>query len=224
MEHWSKEELKAAVIAYKEMQDAFSKGKPIVKSDVYKTLSARYGRTAKSYEYRMQNISYVLSISGRDWLEGLKPARNVGTNVIAEIEGILSEIEGRGVNENIFVNAAVSSGRQKKSQDIPAAIVNPGKQTTTTTVHKRDQNIVVWVLNNSGGKCESCTLAAPFTGNDGLPYLEVHHVKQLADGGSDSTSNAVALCPNCHREMHYGVNAKEKRQLLYKAVARLKPE
>jgi len=52
------------------------------------------------------------------------------------------------------------------------------------------------------GTCELCDQPAPFTKKNGDPYLEVHHVKQLADGGEDTINNAVALCPNCHRKMH----------------------
>ena len=36
------------------------------------------------------------------------------------------------------------------------------------------------------------------------PFLEVHHVKSLSDGGEDTLDNVIALCPNCHREKHYG--------------------
>ncbi len=42
-----------------------------------------------------------------------------------------------------------------------------------------------------------------FEREDGSP-LEVHHVIRLADGGSDTINNSVALCPNCHRELHFG--------------------
>jgi 5-methylcytosine-specific restriction protein A len=59
---------------------------------------------------------------------------------------------------------------------------------------------------------------------DGTPYLEVHHVKWLALGGSDTVSNAVALCPNCHRLMHHGANAKELVRQLFQRVSRLQQE
>lgn len=58
----------------------------------------------------------------------------------------------------------------------------------------------------------------------GSPYLEVHHVRRLADGGSDTTENAVALCPNCHMELHYGENKVEKANSLYDRIARLARE
>jgi 5-methylcytosine-specific restriction enzyme A len=35
---------------------------------------------------------------------------------------------------------------------------------------------------------------------------EIHHVKLLADSGEDTVENAMALCPNCHRESHFGIN------------------
>ncbi|WP_080666815.1 HNH endonuclease signature motif containing protein [Variovorax paradoxus] len=38
----------------------------------------------------------------------------------------------------------------------------------------------------------------------GDPYLEVHHITPLALGGDDTVDNAWALCPNCHREKHFG--------------------
>jgi len=40
---------------------------------------------------------------------------------------------------------------------------------------------------------------------DNTPYLEVHHKIQLAEGGEDSIENAIAVCPNCHRELHFGI-------------------
>ncbi|EKO3402020.1 HNH endonuclease [Vibrio fluvialis] len=37
----------------------------------------------------------------------------------------------------------------------------------------------------------------------GKPYLEVHHLIRLIDDGPDTPVNCVAVCPNCHRELHY---------------------
>ncbi|MCM7737031.1 HNH endonuclease [Enterobacter hormaechei] len=54
-------------------------------------------------------------------------------------------------------------------------------------------------------KCQSCKSDAPFLKVDGTPFLEVHHIEWLSNGGEDSVENAIALCPNCHRQAHYGV-------------------
>jgi len=65
---------------------------------------------------------------------------------------------------------------------------------------------------------------APFIGNDGLPYLEVHHVMPLASHGSDTATNAVALCPNCHRCCHYSNDSDEFKLRLYEKIPRLELE
>jgi len=54
----------------------------------------------------------------------------------------------------------------------------------------------------ANGKCELCGEEAPFTDSQGNHYLEVHHIIWLSQGGADTISNTVALCPNCHRKMH----------------------
>ncbi|WP_254204307.1 hypothetical protein [Aeromonas sp. FDAARGOS 1414] len=58
-DNWTEEELRAAVIAYLDMQTKASLGEPFVKKHYYRELASQFGRTEKSFEYRMQNISYV---------------------------------------------------------------------------------------------------------------------------------------------------------------------
>ncbi|HHZ90859.1 TPA: HNH endonuclease [Candidatus Poribacteria bacterium] len=41
---------------------------------------------------------------------------------------------------------------------------------------------------------------------DEAAYLEIHHLRQLAAGGSDTIQNAVVVCPNCHPEFPLQVN------------------
>ena len=87
--------------------------------------------------------------------------------------------------------------------------------------YKRDERIVKWLLNNANGKCESCDNDAPFKRRDGSPFLEIHHLRRLADKGSDTITNAIAVCPNCHRELHYGENRDSKLNKLYSKNFRL---
>lgn len=69
----------------------------------------------------------------------------------------------------------------------------------------RNPDVVAEVLCRADGRCERCGLPAPFIRRkDGTPYLEVHHTVRLVDGGEDTIKNAVAICPNCHRELHHG--------------------
>ena len=69
----------------------------------------------------------------------------------------------------------------------------------------------------TGGNCESCKKPAPFVKPGGDFYLEVHHLRRLVDGGSDTVTNAVAVCPNCHRELHYG----NERDCIEKSLCKL---
>lgn len=92
----------------------------------------------------------------------------------------------------------------------PAGQRAPDSTTATVVQYRRDAAVRAWILNHARGVCECCKQDAPFKGSDGLPYLEVHHVRQLAACGSDTVSNTVAICPNCHRELHFG----EKSQVL----------
>ncbi len=71
-----------------------------------------------------------------------------------------------------------------------------------TTVYHRDEYLKETVKRIADGKCQLCGEDAPFIDNNGEPYLEEHHVKRLADGGSDTIDNVVAICPNCHRKIH----------------------
>ena len=75
-------------------------------------------------------------------------------------------------------------------------------------VFQRNPDVVAEVLDRANGACECCCAPAPFNrASDGTPYLEVHHVKFLANGGEDTVENAEALCPNCHRKKHHGEQA-----------------
>lgn len=69
----------------------------------------------------------------------------------------------------------------------------------------RDSRVVKKVLQRAKGHCEKCNSPAPFIRKStGEPYLEVHHIVPLSEKGDDTIQNAMALCPNCHREVHYG--------------------
>lgn len=221
---WTKEELESAVVAYIKMKNKLSRGEKVVKKEIYRELAVKHNRTAKAFEYRMQNISFVYSLLGRDWIPGLNPAKNVGTNVIAIIEKCISDNEktipsGKAEFENLVAKLRNSNGTT-----LPSGSLNPEKKEVSTTCYERDPHVVAWIIGNSKGICESCSEPSPFKKSDGLFYLEVHHLKRLADGGSDTVNNAIAVCPNCHREFHYGEDRELKLRDAYKRIRRLSIE
>ena len=91
--NWSDAELEASVRSYLEMKEKELKGIKFSKVDYYRDLSKKFERSEKSFEYRMQNISFVFSQLGRGWVTGLKPAKNVGSHVFGKIDEIIDRIE-----------------------------------------------------------------------------------------------------------------------------------
>jgi 5-methylcytosine-specific restriction endonuclease McrA len=48
-----------------------------------------------------------------------------------------------------------------------------------------------------GGICEEC-------GNENYNILQVHHIIERCNGGTNDESNLELLCPNCHYTKHLG--------------------
>ncbi|MBY4674921.1 HNH endonuclease [Burkholderia multivorans] len=168
----------------------------------------------------MQNISYVLALMGRDWIPGLPPAKNVGVRVAGQIEALIGELEGR--QELPRAAEAVTVGEIRKTQkERPDGSTAPERTNSTTSGFVRDPKVKAWVLERANGTCEACDQPAPFLGADDFPFLEVHHLRKLADDGSDTVTNAVAVCPNCHRRLHFSKDARAYRETLYGKVAEL---
>jgi 5-methylcytosine-specific restriction enzyme A len=86
-------------------------------------------------------------------------------------------------------------------------------------VRKRSAAIKKYALLRSKGICEACHESAPFETMDGNPYLEVHHLYRLSDGGMDHPGNVAAICPNCHRRVHFGKDKSDYNNKLIKVVA-----
>jgi 5-methylcytosine-specific restriction protein A len=78
----------------------------------------------------------------------------------------------------------------------------------------RSNSVREYVLRRANGYCEACKKPAPFRTDSGRPYLEPHHIRRLSDGGPDHPRWVIALCPNCHRRVHYGEDRDEFNQSL----------
>lgn len=218
---WTDEELLAAVMAYRDIQQRERAGELRFKAQVYRELAARFGRTDKAFEFRMQNISAVLSLLGREWISGLKPARHIGARVASRIEACINKLDSTQAPPRVAFEIGVKDRLQRSPGSPPAGQAVPHCVQSFLTTFARDGSVKAWVLRRANGNCECCKDPAPFATPDGLPYLEVHHLRTLADGGSDQITNAVALCPNCHRRMHYGIDAHTLKLDVYASVAEL---
>lgn len=103
----------------------------------------------------------------------------------------------------------------------PEGNKNPKKASRSIDYHERDEQVSLWVKDAADGKCESCGNSTVFIDMNDKVFLEVHHIKGLSEGGSDTVANTVAICPNCHREFHYGKMKDEKVEMIYAKVTRL---
>ncbi|WP_300067762.1 HNH endonuclease [uncultured Ruegeria sp.] len=95
-----------------------------------------------------------------------------------------------------------------REQALAAAANQPRKgQSKPGSIFERSKAVRDYVLARAKAKCEDCGQPAPFTTKRGVPFLEVHHIRRLSDGGPDDPRFMIGLCPNCHRRAHYGSDA-----------------
>lgn len=74
---WTDVEIQDAVVAYFELLNAQRNFVPVNKSEIYRKLSVKHPiRTAKSFEYKFQNISAILYEEKQGYVDGLQPKSN----------------------------------------------------------------------------------------------------------------------------------------------------
>ncbi|OPX61938.1 MULTISPECIES: HNH endonuclease signature motif containing protein [unclassified Methanoregula] len=105
----------------------------------------------------------------------------------------------------------ITGSAQKKGKPLPLpelefqaryAVKTGGRREVVSEVFEPDRIVSEYARRRANGTCQLCNQNAPFVTADGEPYLEIHHIIPLIDGGEDVIGNVVALCPNCHRKMH----------------------
>ena len=107
-------------------------------------------------------------------------------------------------NDELFTKASEASSNGRKVYY------------TETVRIQRNPYVSEWAKRRENGTCLLCGDEGPFQDErSGRAFLEVHHIIPLAEGGSDSIYNVVALCPNCHRKMHHPNNGHYKDDLQF---------
>jgi hypothetical protein len=116
------------------------------------------------------------------------------------------EIVEKGSDASLSYDVAKSFKLSRKTRlaKIAAEAKTPLAQLKVeVTRFIRSPHVVAERLFISQGHCEECKKPAPFRRLvDNSPFLEVHHVEPLSNGGLDIVENTQALCPNCHSEIH----------------------
>lgn len=121
---------------------------------------------------------------------------------------MLEEINNLDVEIELYnaVRQAMKDDKMERKERLESRnSIYPDVYEVATKAFGRNPDVIAEVLIRANGVCEKCGMDAPFKrASDGTPYLEVHHIVRLADGGEDTVKNAMAVCPNCHRELHFG--------------------
>ncbi|WP_299864441.1 HNH endonuclease [uncultured Hoeflea sp.] len=110
-----------------------------------------------------------------------------------------------------------------RARAMSASRAQVSQSTATRTVFERSKDVRDYVVARAAGDCEGCGSPAPFIRTNGTPYLEPHHIRRVSDGGPDDPHFVIALCPNCHRRVHHGVDGQTYNADLLATMARLEP-
>lgn len=170
---------------------------------------SRYMKNMANNAFTGRGYIKICSLSTNNLLTWVKEHGGKGFTKVCSICAPDTDIPPNGaknyslVLENeILQSLGDSEGRRERLKN---ALKIPESFTTTTTLFKRNPDVIAETLERANGYCERCRKEAPFKrASDGSPYLEVHHRTPLSEDGEDTVENTIALCPNCHREAHYG--------------------
>lgn len=142
---------------------------------------------------------------------------NVGSQVFAAKLQVAPSSDDEAI-----VEVARKASKQTVFDRAKKATGKPARRTVQRDDFVRNPYVVAAAILRSNGKCEmpgcKCGL---FLRDDDSPYLEVHHVLPLGEGGDDTLVNAAALCPHCHRILHFGKDRKTLRATLAAHIAKL---
>lgn len=166
-------------------------------------------RSIASIELRICNWrSLDPEFTGKGMSNGGKKLQEIWRKYIIEDDSLfhLAQKYSAFINNCIEQEKSISNGNEKEAY--------ARSKVVSSVVYERSTKIKELTLKRAQGVCELCLKPAPFIGLDDKPYLEVHHVLPLAQGGLDVLSNTIALCPNCHRKAHYGqLSSGEKNKM-----------
>lgn len=139
---------------------------------------------------------------------------------VSKISEMALELDGRDADQALQEPTTVGAVELRQLRDAAvAACQSPTSSTdpkqTLSVIYRRSLQVRRYVLARARGHCELCYEPAPFyRKSDGSPYLEPHHINRLSDGGLDHPLYVGAICPACHRRIHFGVDGAAQNEQL----------
>lgn len=144
-------------------------------------------------------------------LEGIRRDRNAAISKASKVKARMldSEIWHVSALNESKAEAILVRGYKSKKQRYLDQFDSPEyeaqKVPSIGTKFQRNPKVRAFALQRAAGRCEWCK-SKGFELPNGDIYLETHHIIPLAEEGKDSAANVIVLCPNHHREAHYGMN------------------
>lgn len=193
MEDWTHEQLTAAVEAYRWMQERVGGGLTVNKAQLYRELSAKHGRTAKAWEYRMQNISHVLQLLNKDWLDGLRPAKNVGPEITGALIKLLEVAPATAVSGDTLSRLEMQRKRVDESGFfLPESVEDQRDRVLASVVQRQGQREFRRLL------LEAYENQCAITGCDVVDVLEAAHIYPYMGRETNIASNGLLLRADVH--------------------------
>lgn len=193
MDDWTREQLAAAVEAYRWMQVRTAEGLKLNKTQLYRDLALKHGRTPKAWEYRMQNISHVLDQLKQDWIEGLKPAKNVGP----EVTGVLIKLLKVGLPSAVSPATLTRLEKQRQFVDEsgyfrPESVEDQRNRVLRSIVQRQGQREFRAAL------LEAYQRKCAMTGCGVVDVLEAAHIHRYMGRDTNIVSNGLLLRADVH--------------------------
>lgn len=149
---------------------------------------------------------------------------NIPMNIeedLLEILNIYEQWIGNLHYENNIENTKYENTPEKIEKDessIPSIRLETGKVKAGNSYPPLDKKEGDLALANSNYKCEANADHETFTTNNDMRYMEKHHLIPMKkyfkfELSIDHSKNIYSLCPNCHRQIHYG-KPEDKKQLI----------
>lgn len=144
------------------------------------------------------------------WVFPLKTVEGEAINILPEV--IINKKKEQQERE------AKQLSKEELEKRVYSSKKGVGVREVISKTYERNPYVAELAKRRAQGTCQLCDRPAPFNDKNGIPFLETHHVNWLSQGGEDTIQNTVALCPNCHRQMHILNKKSDRVKLAQKAL------
>lgn len=117
----------------------------------------------------------------------------------------ISKVLGESIDYLVSDDLLIENNKQTKN-------IEDKESLESDLILDRESLLYKRLLIYAKGLCELCKHNAPFE-MDGEPYLELHQLTSMSDGGLPVPENTVLLCPNCHTKIHQLKDSKDLEEL-----------